>query len=149
MTFNLWRPSALSIQNATNGTIVNQHQADRVQESHCAAHTSRGTGSQWTDRTGTVLLSPFQNRVIVATVMTCGLYDEVGHFAIRIGQPAKSGVSGGILAVLPGRMSIACYGPALGPNGNSMAGMAMLEFLSERLGLSLFEPDRVVDRSRP
>lgn len=93
--------------------------------------------------TGTVLLSPFQNRVIVATMMTCGLYDEVGHFAIRVGLPAKSGVSGGILAVLPGQMSIACYGPALGPNGNSIAGMAMLEFLSGRLGLSLFEPTEI------
>jgi glutaminase len=98
--------------------------------------------------TGTALLSPFQNRVIVATMMTCGLYDEVGHFAIRVGLPAKSGVSGGILAVLPGKMSIACYGPALGPNGNSVAGMAMLEFLSEHLKLSLFEPDHVINRSR-
>jgi glutaminase len=95
-------------------------------------------------RTGKVLLSPFHNRIIVATMMTCGLYDEVGHFAIRVGLPAKSGVSGGILAVLPGRMSIACYGPALGPNGNSMAGMAMLEYLSERLRLSLFEPAEVI-----
>lgn len=91
-----------------------------------------------------VLLSPFHNRVIVATMMTCGLYDEVGHFAVRVGLPAKSGVSGGILAVLPGRMSIACYAPALGANGNSVAGMAMLEYLSERLRLSLFEPDQVV-----
>ena len=90
------------------------------------------------------MLSPFQNRVVVATMMTCGLYDEVGHFAIRVGLPAKNGVSGGILAVLPGRMSIACFGPALGPKGNSVAGMAMLEFLSERLRLLLFEPARVV-----
>ena len=94
--------------------------------------------------TGKALLSPFHNRVIVATMMTCGLYDEVGHFAIRVGLPAKSGVSGGILAVLPGRLSIACFGPALGPNGNSVAGMAMLEYLSERLRLSLFEPAEVV-----
>ena len=94
--------------------------------------------------TGNALLSPFHNRVIVATMKTCGLYDEVGHFAIRVGLPAKSGVSGGILAVLPGRMAIACFGPALGPKGNSMAGMAMLELLSERLRLSLFEPIEVI-----
>jgi glutaminase len=93
---------------------------------------------------GAELLVPFDNRVVVATMMTCGLYDEVGHFAIRVGLPAKSGVSGGILAVLPGRMSIACYGPALGANGNSVAGMAMLELLSERLRLSLFEPTHVM-----
>jgi glutaminase len=93
---------------------------------------------------GEELLTPFQNRVVVATMMTCGLYDEVGHFAIRVGLPAKSGVSGGILAVLPGHMSIACYGPALGSNGNSVAGMAMLEHLSQQLRLSLFEPAQVI-----
>jgi glutaminase len=94
--------------------------------------------------TGEEFLSPFHNRVVVATMMTCGLYDEVGHFAIRVGLPAKSGVSGGILAVLPGRMSVACYGPALGSNGNSVAGMAMLEHLSQQLRLSLFEPAQVI-----
>jgi glutaminase len=94
--------------------------------------------------TGKEILSPFHNRVVVATMMTCGLYDEVGHFAIRVGLPAKSGVSGGILAIVPGRMSIACYGPALGPNGNSVAGMGMLEYLSQRLRLSLFEPAQVI-----
>jgi glutaminase len=94
--------------------------------------------------TGEELLSPFHNRVVVATMMTCGLYDEVGHFAIRVGLPAKSGVSGGILAVLPGHMSIACHGPALGSNGNSVAGMAMLEHLSQKLRFSLFEPAQVI-----
>lgn len=95
-------------------------------------------------KTGKELLSPYHNRIVVATMMMCGLYDEVGHFAVRVGIPAKSGVSGGLLAVLPGRMSLACYGPALGNNGNSVAGMAMLQFLSEKLRLSLFEAPQII-----
>jgi len=73
-----------------------------------------------------------------ALMMMCGIYDQVGRFALNVGIPAKSAVSGGILAIVPGRMTIATYGPALGSKGNSVAGMAMLEFLSRELDLSLF-----------
>lgn len=89
--------------------------------------------------TRTRLLSERDNRMIVALMTTCGLYDEVGRFAVRVGIPAKSGVSGGVLGIIPGRMSIACYGPALGPLGNSLAGIAMLEVIVNRLRLSVFE----------
>ncbi|HSG89997.1 MAG TPA: glutaminase A [Pseudomonadales bacterium] len=85
------------------------------------------------------LLAARDNRMIVALMSTCGLYDEVGRFAVRVGIPAKSGVSGGVLGIVPGRMAIACYGPALGPVGNSLAGMTMLEVIVDRLGLSVFE----------
>ena len=89
--------------------------------------------------TETRLLSEGDNRMIVALMTTCGLYDEVGRFAVRVGIPAKSGVSGAVLGIIPGRMSIACYGPALGPLGNSLAGIAMLEVIVNRLRLSVCE----------
>jgi glutaminase len=84
------------------------------------------------------VLPPACARAVLALMTTCGLYDQVGEFALSVGLPAKSAVSGAILAVVPGRMSIATYGPALGLKGNSVAGMAMLEFMAGELGLSLF-----------
>ena len=88
--------------------------------------------------TGKRMLSSRQNQRVLALMATCGLYDECGSFAVNVGLPAKSGVSGAMLAIVPGRYSIACYGPALGPKGNSVAGMTMLQMLSEELGLSVF-----------
>lgn len=88
--------------------------------------------------TGERIIDATCNRTAVALMATCGLYDEVGQFAIDVGLPAKSGVSGAILAVVPDRMTIATYGPALGPKGNSVAGMRALQFLSKALDLSLY-----------
>jgi glutaminase len=88
--------------------------------------------------TGQRILSADLNRSVLALMTTCGLYDEVGRFAIEVGLPAKSGVSGAILAVVPGRMTLAVYSPKLGPRGNSVAGMAALRVLSKRLSLSLY-----------
>jgi len=90
--------------------------------------------------TGERILAPDTNRRILALMALCGLYDEVGAFATRVGLPAKSGVSGGILAVVPGRMSICAFGPALGERGNSVAAMAALAHLAEALELSVFAP---------
>ncbi len=89
-------------------------------------------------RSGAVLIRPAHNRTLLALMTTCGLYDEVGRFAIDVGMPAKSGVSGGLLAIAPGRLAVACYGPALGPKGNSVGGVAALRLLADRLQLSLF-----------
>ncbi|MEM9622919.1 MAG: glutaminase, partial [Pseudomonadota bacterium] len=87
---------------------------------------------------GERVLSAEQNRTVLALMSTCGLYDECGRFAVRVGIPAKSGVSGVMLGIVPGRCAIACYGPALGAKGNSVAGMAMLELLAAELDWSVY-----------
>lgn len=73
-----------------------------------------------------------------ALLATCGLYDEAGDFAYRVGMPAKSGVGGGIIAIAPREMSICVWSPALNKSGNSLAGTAALELLVERVGHSIF-----------
>ncbi len=84
------------------------------------------------------VISPRQARQVNALMMTSGMYDGAGEFAWRVGMPAKSGVGGGIVAVIPGEMSIAVWSPALDRSGNSLAGTALLEKLSDRLGRSVF-----------
>lgn len=75
---------------------------------------------------------------INALMLSCGFYDEAGEFAFRVGLPGKSGVGGGIVALLPDHFSIATWAPALNENGNSYLGMKALEKFTEKTGLSIF-----------
>ncbi|GLT14988.1 glutaminase B [Vibrio algivorus] len=84
------------------------------------------------------IIAPNQTKRLNALLATCGLYDGAGEFAFRVGMPGKSGVGGGIVAVIPGEMSIAVWSPELDRSGNSLAGTAALELLSTELGRSIF-----------
>ena len=84
------------------------------------------------------LLTERQTRRINALMLTCGTYDAAGEFAFRIGLPCKSGVGGGIVAVVPDELSLCVWSPALDATGNSLLGMKALELFSAKTGLSVF-----------
>lgn len=79
-----------------------------------------------------------QTKRINAIMQTCGFYDEAGEFTFRVGLPGKSGVGGGIVAVHPQQYAVAVWSPPLNPKGNSAKGMAALELLTTKTGLSIF-----------
>lgn len=84
------------------------------------------------------VLSSRQTKRINALMLTCGTYDAAGEFAFRIGLPCKSGVGGGIVAVLPDHLTLCVWSPGLSETGNSAVGLRALELFIERTGLSIF-----------
>ena len=94
-------------------------------------------------------LMPRRIAEVVKTIMlTCGMYDGSGEFAVMVGIPTKSGVGGGLLSASDDRLGIGIYGPALDEKGNCIAGRPVLEYLSEQLELSLFDKADIVDALR-
>lgn len=87
---------------------------------------------------GEIVITPRIATIVKTLMVTCGMYDSSGEFAVRAGIPSKSGVGGGILSVVPGKMGIGVYGPSLDKKGNSIAGVLLLEDLSSELNLTIF-----------
>ncbi len=78
-------------------------------------------------------------KYLLSIMLTCGMYDFAGEWAFRVGIPAKSGVGGGIVAVVPGVAGIGLFSPKLDAKGNSVRGVAACSELSRRFGLHSFE----------
>jgi glutaminase len=91
------------------------------------------------------IISPKRARRVNALMMTCGLYDGSGDFAFRVGLPGKSGIGGAILAIVPGRASVAVWSPGLNRQGNSELGILALERLAQRMNWNIFADARSAD----
>ena len=102
--------------------------------------------------TGERALASGHVRDVLSVMHTCGMYDFAGQWAYRVGIPAKSGVSGGVMAVVPGKLGIAIFSPGLDAYGNSVRGTAVCEEISERLGLHVFadnDEDALLGSAKP
>ncbi|MCU0547751.1 MAG: glutaminase [Leptolyngbya sp. Prado105] len=83
-------------------------------------------------------ISHTHQQIVSALMLTCGLYEVSGTFAVKVGLPMKSGVSGALVAIVPKQGAIACYSPAIDRIGNSVAGLFLIEKLAQELNLSIF-----------
>lgn len=88
--------------------------------------------------TQTQILTPTQTKRINAIMQTCGFYDEAGEFAFKVGLPGKSGVGGGMVAILPNSYAIATWSPKLNKRGNSYRGMKFLEHFTTQTEDTVF-----------
>ena len=99
-------------------------------------------------RTGEQVVEPTIARDMMTIALTCGMYDYAGEWAYTVGIPAKSGVGGGILGVLPDAGGIATFSPRLDEYGNSVRGIRVFEELCQEFDLHLFDPGRPWHRAR-
>jgi len=91
-----------------------------------------------TNYEGQKIVSDKNCEIVKTFMITCGMYNESGEYAIEVGVPSKSGVGGGIIASSSKKISIATFGPSLNSKGNSIAGIKMLKMFSEKNNLSIF-----------
>ena len=84
-------------------------------------------------------VKPEYVRDILSVMYTCGMYNYAGEWAYRVGIPAKSGVSGGIIGVIPGKAGIAVFSPLIDERGNSVRGLRVFEDLSQEFGFHLLD----------
>lgn len=85
-------------------------------------------------------------RDVLSIMSSCGMYDFSGEWLLRVGLPAKSGVSGGVLAVAPSQFGVAAFSPRLDRHGNSVRGQAIVTTMSERMGMHLLEPHESISQ---
>lgn len=98
--------------------------------------------------TGERLVENWILRILKTLMVTCGLYDGSGEFAINIGIPTKSGVGGGMISAVESKMGIGVFSPALDSKGNSVGGYRILEYLSKHMGLHYFSDQRRAPANR-
>ncbi|MGK7878805.1 MAG: glutaminase A [Crocosphaera sp.] len=90
--------------------------------------------------TGQTAINPDYIKDLLSVMFTCGMYDFAGEWSYKVGFPAKSGVGGGILGVVPGVMGIGVFSPPLDKRGNSIRGIKVCEELSQKFQLHIFQP---------
>ena len=94
--------------------------------------------------TGSRVVSERVARDVTSIMASCGMYDFSGEWLLRVGLPAKSGVSGGVIAVAPSQFGVAGFSPRLDVHGNSVRASAFMEIVSDRFGIHLLEPHESV-----
>ncbi|MDP3655174.1 MAG: glutaminase [Rhodoferax sp.] len=129
---NVVNPPELVLDNYCRQCAIEMSCAQLAQATMFLANNGQDIGAD--ARPGEQFLSPSNARRVNALLLTCGAYDAAGDFAYRIGLPVKTGVGGGIVAIVPGRGTVAVWAPELDTKGNSVLGAFALERLTQLTG---------------